>query len=171
MESEEPGQGASADIMSDVDSEQSETPQPTCVDEPMPEASQTSKRVREPEEEEIESKKKKDIDDFESIKEHLKVIVEELESSNFSNIEEVLGMYPTIDVERAIGSMIAMTGSTKPVGSMPSHTKKFYKERNKVLKMNLCLRTFHEELEKEGFYSKYLGRVKLFGDPPQQQPP
>ena len=83
MESEEPGQGASADIMSDVDSEQSETPQPTCVDEPMPEASQTSKRVREPEEEETESKKKKDIDDFESIIEHLKVIVEELESSNF----------------------------------------------------------------------------------------
>ena len=75
------------------------------VDEPMPEASQTSKRVREPEEEETESKKKKDIGDSESIIEHLKVIVEELESSNFSNIEEVLGMYPTIDIERAVGSM------------------------------------------------------------------
>ena len=36
--------------MSEVDSEQSETTQQTWVDEPMPEASLTSKRVREPEE-------------------------------------------------------------------------------------------------------------------------
>ena len=50
MESKEPGQGASADNMSEVDSEQTETPKQTWVDEPMPEASQTSKRVREPEE-------------------------------------------------------------------------------------------------------------------------
>ena len=46
MESEEPGQGASADNISDADSEQSETPQRTSVDEPMPEASLTSKTVR-----------------------------------------------------------------------------------------------------------------------------
>ena len=69
MESEEPGQDASADNMSEVDSEKSETPQQTWVDEPMPEASQTSKRVREPEEGEgtntqEKSKKKKDLDDF-----------------------------------------------------------------------------------------------------------
>ena len=50
MESGEPGQGTDAEIMSEVDSEQSETTQQTWVDEPMPEASQTSKRVREPEE-------------------------------------------------------------------------------------------------------------------------
>ena len=111
------------------------------------------------------------MDEFECILEHLKIIVEELESSNFSNIEEVLGMYPTLDVERAIGSIIAMTGSTKPVGSMPSHTKKYYKERKVFVKKNICLRTFHEELEKDGFYSKYLGKVKLFGSSPQQQPP
>ena len=65
------------------------------------------------------------MDEFECILEHLKIIVEELESSNFSNIEEVPGIYPTLDVERAIGSMIAMTGSTKPEGSMPKHTKKY----------------------------------------------
>ena len=90
----------------------------------------------------------------------MKVIVEELESSNFSNIEEVLGMYPTLDVECAIGSILAMIGSMKPVGSMPRHTKKYYKERKIVIKNNLC--TFHKELEKDGFYSKYLSKVKLF---------
>ena len=111
----------------------------------------------------VEHKKEKDeksIDEFQSILEHLKVIVEELESSNFSNIEEVLGMYPTLDVERAIGSILAMIGSMKPVGSMTRHTKKYYKERKIVIKNNLC--TFHKELEKDGFYSKYLSKVKLF---------
>ena len=45
----------------------------------------------------MENKKKvgKSIDDFESILEHLKIIVEELESSNVSNIDEVLGIYST----------------------------------------------------------------------------
>ena len=58
----------------------------------------------------------------------------ELESSNFTNIEEVLGLLPTVDVERAIGSIIAMTGSTIPAANRPNHTKKFYKERKLVLK-------------------------------------
>ena len=111
------------------------------------------------------------MDEFECILEHLKIIVEELESFNFSNIEEVLRMYPTLDVERAIGSTIAMTGSTKPDGSMPKHTKKYYKERKVIIKNNLCVRTFHEELQKDGFYSKYLGKVKLFGRPPPPIPP
>ena len=134
----------------------------------MPETSLTSKRQREAEEKGknmVEHKKEKDeksIDEFQSILEHLKVIVEELESSNFSNIEEVLGMYPTLDVERAIGSILAMIGSMKPVGSMARHTKKYYKERKIVIKNNLCIRTFHKELEKDGFYSKYLSKVKLF---------
>ena len=50
MESEEPGQGVNANNISDADSEQSETPQRTSVDEPMPVASLTSKTVRESEE-------------------------------------------------------------------------------------------------------------------------
>ena len=54
---------------------------------------------------------------------------------------------------------------------MPSHTKKYYKEKKQVMQENLSWRTFHEELEKERFYSKYLGKVKLFESPPQQQPP
>ena len=175
MESEEPGQDASADNMSKVDSEKFETPQQTWVDKPMPEASQISKRVREPEEREgantpEKSKKKKDLDDFESILEHLKEIVVELESSQFNNIEEVLGIFPTVDVKCAIGSMIAMTGSIIPEENRPSHTKKCYKERNKVIRQNLCIRTFHEELEKEGFHPKYLGRVTLFGRPPLDTP-
>ena len=66
--------------------------------------------------------------------EHLKVIIEELESWNFSNIKEVLGMYPTLHDQGAIGFLVAMTDSIKPVGFMTSHTKKIYKESNKVLK-------------------------------------
>ena len=107
---------------------------------------------------------------FESILEHLKEIVAELESSQFNNIEEVLGIFPTVDVKRAIGSMIAMTGSTIPEENRPNHTKKIYKERNKVIRQNLCIRTFHEELETEGFYPNYLGRVTLFGRPPLDTP-
>ena len=80
-------------------------------------------------------------------------------------------MYPTLDVERATGSITAMKGSMKPEGSMPKHTKKYYKDRKLFIKNNLCIRTFHEELEKDGFSSKYLGKVKLFGSPPRQQPP
>ena len=175
MEWEKLEPGTSADNMSNADPESSGERQRTNADEPMPEASLTSKRLREPEEEGkniVKNKKNKDeIDDFGCILEHLKVIVEELESSNFSNIEEVLRMYPTLEVEPAIGSIIAMTGSTKPEGSMPKHTKKYYKERKIIIDKNLCIRTFHEEIEKDGFYSKYLGKVKLFGSSPQQQLP
>lgn len=95
-----------------------------------------------------------------------------MESSDFTNIEEVLGMFPTVDVERVVGKIIPMTGSSKPAGSIPSHTKNYYKKRQQVMKQNLCITTFHEELKKEGFYPTYLGKVKpLFGRPPLQQPP
>lgn len=75
----------------------------------------TSKRVREPKEEDkdnTENKKKKDDDstEFDSIVEHLEVVVEELESSNFSNIEEVLEIYPTIDVECAVCITVTLAG-------------------------------------------------------------
>ena len=45
---------------------------------------------------------------------HVKEIVEELESSKFTNIWEVLGMSPNLEVERAVGTMVALAGSTKP---------------------------------------------------------
>ena len=51
MELEEPGQGTSANKMSDVNSVKSETFQRPVVDKSMPEASLISKRVRKPEEE------------------------------------------------------------------------------------------------------------------------
>ena len=91
----------------------------------MPEVSLTSKRVREPEEtgkETTEKKKKKqennnkDDIEFESCREHLRVIIDELESSNFENIREVLGMEPSMHVVRAIGTMIAVAGSTRGDG-------------------------------------------------------
>ena len=170
MEWDRLGSGTSVDNMSDANPENPGKQQRTIAKEPMPKASLTSKRLREPEEEGknmVENKKKKDeIDEFESILEYLKVIVEELEFSNFSNNEEVLGIYPTLDVERVIGSITAMTGSMKPEGSMPKHIKKYCKERKLFIKNNLCIRTFHKELEKDGFYSKYMAKVKLFGSPP-----
>lgn len=131
MELKEPGQGTSVNNMQKVNSEDCETLQRTLVDEPMSEASLTSKRVGEPEDggkKHTENKKKKGevyMDEFNSTVDHLKVTVGEFESSNFSNIEEVLRIYPTLDVQRALGIIIATTGSTKPEESMPSHTKKF----------------------------------------------
>ena len=39
-----------------------------------------------------------------------------------------------------------------------------------MIKQNPCLMTFHEELEKEGPCSKYLGRVTLYGRPQLDMP-
>ena len=64
MELEEPGRGTSADELSETTSEASEASLQIVVDKPMPEASQTSKRAREPEEEgteETEKKQKKNL--------------------------------------------------------------------------------------------------------------
>ena len=142
----------------------------------MPEVYLTSKRVREPKEEDkdnTENKKKKDDDstEFDSIVEHLEVVVEELESSNFSNIEEILEIYPTIDVECAICITVALVGSTKPVRSMQSSTKKYYKERKMAIHQNICLRDFHEELKKESFYLLFLSKLTLFRSTQEQQRP
>ena len=93
----------------------------------MPEVSLTSKRVREPEEEvkEAETKKKKedkeDTTEFDSCVKHLRVIVEELESSNFLNIREVLGLEASVHVEHAVGTMIVMTGSMRQEEAIPSN--------------------------------------------------
>ena len=126
----------------------------------MPEVSLNFKRVREPEEggkEEGKTGRKKNRNDkddtaeFDSCVEHLRVIVEELESSNFQNIRMVLGMKPFVDVEHAIGSMIAMTDSTRSEETIPSNIRKYYKERKQIIKKNVCLKDFHEELKREGF--------------------
>ena len=158
-----------------MNSEHSED-SPKITDEPMPEVSLTSKRVREPEETgkeitEIKKKKQETDIEFESCREHLRVIIDELESSNFENIREVLGMEPTIHVVDAIGTMIAMAGSTRGVDAMPSNCRKFYKERRNVIKNNVCPKDLHEEMKKENFYPKFLSKVSLFRSSSEQQPP
>ena len=40
-------------------------------------------------------------EEYESCIAHIKDIVEELESSNFTNIREILGMTPNLEVEHA----------------------------------------------------------------------
>ena len=96
MDVGEPGLGTSAiDELFEATSEESGTSLQLVVDEPMPEASHTSKRVREPEGSEqpdkknTEKKRKKHIQQTK-----IKDIVEELKCSNFTNIREVLGMLP-----------------------------------------------------------------------------
>ena len=146
----------------------------------MPEVSLTSKRVREPEEtgkETTEKKKKKqennnkDDIEFESCREHLRVIIDELESSNFENIREVLEMEPSVHVVDAIGTMIAMADSTRGENAMPSNCRKFYKEQRNVINHNVCPKDLHEEMKRENFYPKFLSKVSLFRSPSEQQPP
>ena len=110
-------------------------------------------------------------EEYESCIAHTKDIVEELESSNFTNIQEVLGMSPNLEVERAVGTMVALAGSTKPDGDMPSNCRKFYRELKKIQEKNITPRKLHEELKEEGFYARFLSKVKLFGKNNPEQPP
>ena len=90
-----------------------------------------------------------------------------MESSNFSYIEEVLGIYPTMEVECVVGTMIAITGSTKPEGSIPSNIRKYYKQRKKVINQTICLKSFHKELKKEDLYTWFLSNVMLIRITPE----
>ena len=181
MDVGEPGQGASAvDALSEATSEESGTSLQIVVDEPMPEASHTSKRVREaeesdrPERESSEKKKKTEYtvdEEFESCIAHIRHIVEELESSNFTNIRKTLGMNPTMEVERAVGTMVALAGSIKQEWEMRSNCWKFYRERKKMKEKDISPRKLHEELKEDGFYPRFLGKLKLFGENNPEQPP
>ena len=174
MELEVPGLGTSVGETSDTNSEQSDCSWKIITDKPMPEASLTSKRVSEPEEEvkEAETKKKKeDTTKFDSCVEHLRVIVEELESSKFQNIREILRLEPSVHVERAVGTMIAMSCSTRPEEAIPSNCRKFYKERKQVIQRNVCLKALHEELKKDEFYAKFVSKASLFKSTSEQKPP
>ena len=136
MDVGQPGPGTSVvNELSEATSEESGTSLQIVADEPMPEASHTSKRVREPEEskqqdKKISEKKKKKKkfttdEEFEGCLAHISDIVEELESSNFTNIRETLGMNPTMEVERAIGTMVVLAGSSKREWEMPSNCRRF----------------------------------------------
>ena len=110
-------------------------------------------------------------EEYESCIAHIKDIAEELESSNFTNIREVLGMFPNLEVERAIGTMVALAGSTKLEEDMPSNCRKFYRELKKIKEKNISTRRLHEELKEEGFYPLFLSKLKLFGRNNPEQPP
>ena len=97
--------------------------------------------------------------------------MEELESSNFTNIREILGMNPTMEVERAVGTMVALAGSTKQEWEMPSNCWKFYRERKKMKEKDISPRKLHEELKEDGFYPRFLGKLQLFGENNPEQPP
>ena len=95
MDVGEPGPATSVvDELSEATLEESGTSLQIVVDELMPE----KKKNFTPDEE------------FESCLAHLRDIVEELESSNFTNIREILRMNPTMEVERAVGTMVALAG-------------------------------------------------------------
>ena len=116
MDVGEPRPGTSVvDELSEATLEESGTSLQIVVDELMPE----KKKNFTPDEE------------FESCLAYLRDIVEELESSNFTNIREILRMNPTMEVERAVGTMVALAGSTKLEWEMPSNCRKFYRERKK----------------------------------------
>ena len=101
------------------------------------------------------TKKKKKIytadEEYKSCIAHIKEIVEGLESSNFTNIQEILRMSPNLEVEHAVGTMVALAGSTKPEGDMPSNGREFYRERERIKGKNVS-RSLHQELKEEGFY-------------------
>ena len=161
MDVGEPDPGTSAvDKLSEATSEDYGMSLQIVVDEPMPEASHTSKRVRELEESELPDKKSSEKkiyiytadEEYKSCIAHIKEIVEGLESSNFTNIQEILRMSPNLEVEHAVGTMVALAGSTKPEGDMPSNGREFYRERERIKDKNVSRRSLHQELKEEGFY-------------------
>ena len=117
MELEEPGQGTSTDELSEATSETSIASLQIGVNKPMPEVCLTSKRVREPGQEGKEIEKKKveysNEEELNSCIAHLRKIVPEIEEREFKNIREFLGILVTEHVEHAIGTMIALAGSTR----------------------------------------------------------
>ena len=122
--------------LSEATSETSEASLQIVVDEPMSEASQTSKRVREPNKEGKETEKKQKCSEEEELNScvaHLREIVKELEEGERKNIPEVLGIPATEHAERAGGTMIALAGSTRNRASIPSTSRKFYREREQFV--------------------------------------
>ena len=66
-------------------------------------------------------------------------------------------MYPTVDVKCAIGTIVAMAGSTKPVESIPSYTQKINtikKEKGlsaKIYVIGVSMRSSKEKVSTHGF--------------------
>ena len=97
--------------------------------------------------------------------------MEELESSNFRNILEILGMSPNLEVELAISKTVVLAGSTKSEEVMPRNSQKLYGERERIQDKNISQRSLHEELKEEGFCPRFLSTLKLFSKDNPEQPP
>ena len=102
---------------------------------------------------------------------HLTEIVKELEEGEFENIPEVLGIPANEHVQRAVGTIIAMVGSAREEASIPSTSRKFYREREQFLLPKKSVKAFHDELKKDGFYPRFLGRVRQLRNRSEQPPP
>ena len=102
---------------------------------------------------------------------HLREIIEELEEGEFKNIPEVLGIPATEHVERALGTMIALAGSTRKMASLPSTSRKFYREREQFVLQKRSVKAFHVELKEDGFYARFLGKVRQLRNRSEQPLP
>ena len=79
-------------------------------------------------------------------------------------------MEPSMHVERTIGTMIAMTGSTRSEETIPITCRKFYKERRQVIRDNVCLKDLHEKIKRGGFCTTFLSKVSLFRNTSEHRP-
>ena len=100
---------------------------------------------------------------------HLREIVTELEEGEFKNIPEVLGIPAT--EHDCSETMIALAGSTRKRASIPSTSRKFYREREQFVLQKKSVKVVHEELKEEDFYPKFLGKVRLLRSRSEQSPP
>lgn len=80
-------------------------------------------------------------------------------------------MEPSVHVERVVGTMIAMSCSTRPKKAIPRNCQKFYKERKQVIQRNVCLKDLHKELKKDEIYAKFVSKASLFKSTSEQKPP
>ena len=110
-------------------------------------------------------------EEYEGCLAHLKEIAEELESSNFTNILEIFGMSPNLEVELAVSKMVALAGSTKPEEDMPRNCQKLYGERKRNQDKNISRRSLYEELKEEGFCPRFISKLKLFSKNNPEEPP
>ena len=176
MDVGEPGPGTSSvDELSEATSDESGMSLQIVVDEPRlrPRGSENWRKASQLKARSLKKRRRKQTQQMRNMRAVSLIykIVEELESSNFTNIWEVLRVSPNMEVERAVSTMVALVGSTKPEGDMPSNCRKFYREHKRMKEKNITERKLHEELKEEGFYPRFLSKLKLFGKNNPEQPP
>ena len=70
--------------------------------------------------------------------------MEEQEPSNFTDIQEILGMTSNLEAEHAVSIMVALVGPTKPERDMLSKCWKFYRDQKRIKDKNTSMRRLHE---------------------------